>query len=86
MTLPQHLEPFLDSQSLKIGLNKAGLDIQGSAAELLLNSVAKTLSQAYCENILTLEEISPAATKQLATDISKIFSHLVCSFLIRKTS
>ncbi|XP_059485795.1 conserved oligomeric Golgi complex subunit 7 [Neocloeon triangulifer] len=70
MILPQHLEPFLDSQSLKIGLIKAGLDIQGSAAELLLNSVAKTISQAYCEKILTLEEIGPAATKQLATDIN----------------
>ncbi|XP_065340265.1 conserved oligomeric Golgi complex subunit 7 isoform X1 [Cloeon dipterum] len=70
MTLPQHLEPFLDSQSLKFGLNKAGLDIQGSAAELLLNSVSKSLNQAYCERILTLEEIGPAAAKQLAIDIN----------------
>ncbi|KAF5276063.1 hypothetical protein FQA39_LY00859 [Lamprigera yunnana] len=77
MTLPQHLEPFLfrDNPSLSCALkavdeeyNNAN-NVEGALADVLLGIIAKALCQAYCDQILSISEISNSASRQLAHDI-----------------
>lgn len=78
MTLPQHLEPFLlrENPSLTSALRVADSEYvgaqgveEGGFADVLLGMVAKGTCQAYTDYILTICELSPSASKQLATDI-----------------
>lgn len=81
MTLPQHLEPFLfrENPSLTCALkavdqeyNDAN-DVEGALADVLLGIIARGTCQAYCDQILSICELSQSASRQLAHDISKYF-------------
>lgn len=81
MTLPQHLEPFLlrENPSLTSALRVADSEYvgihglpgveEGGFADVLLGMVTKGTCQAYTDHILAICELSPSASKQLATDI-----------------
>ncbi|KAF2904970.1 hypothetical protein ILUMI_01213 [Ignelater luminosus] len=77
MTLPQHLEPFLfrENPSLTCALkavdqeyNDAN-DVEGALADVLLGIIARGTCQAYCDQILSICELSHSASRQLAHDI-----------------
>ncbi|XP_014248719.1 conserved oligomeric Golgi complex subunit 7 [Cimex lectularius] len=57
MTLPQHLEPFL---------NKEGGE---SRADLLLGNIAKQTCTIYIEHLLSTKDVTPNMAKQIAIDI-----------------
>ncbi|XP_974190.1 conserved oligomeric Golgi complex subunit 7 [Tribolium castaneum] len=77
MTLPQHLEPFLfrDNPSLSCALkavdqeySTAG-ETEGALAHVFLTFIARRTCQGFCERILSICELSQAASRQLAHDI-----------------
>uniref|UniRef100_A0A8C2PZ89 Conserved oligomeric Golgi complex subunit 7 n=1 Tax=Cyprinus carpio TaxID=7962 RepID=A0A8C2PZ89_CYPCA len=81
MSLPLHLEPFVTQEdpALELALHTGKLPYppeQGddvpeleNTADYWLGSIARATMQTYCDVILQLHELSPHATKQLATDI-----------------
>lgn len=77
MTLPQHLEPFLlrENPSLTHALKAADpqYDAQSSTESgftgILLDIIAKGTCQMFLDQTLGICQLSPAACKQLATDI-----------------
>uniref|UniRef100_A0A671LMV8 Conserved oligomeric Golgi complex subunit 7 n=1 Tax=Sinocyclocheilus anshuiensis TaxID=1608454 RepID=A0A671LMV8_9TELE len=81
MSLPLHLEPFVTAEdpALELALHTGKLPYppeQGddvpeleNTADYWLGSIARATMQTYCDVILQLPELSPHATKQLATDI-----------------
>ncbi|KAI4458067.1 conserved oligomeric golgi complex component 7 [Holotrichia oblita] len=77
MTLPQHLEPFLfrDNPSLNCALKAvdseyaSATDVEGALADVFLNIVSRGTCQTYSEQILSIYELSAAASRQLAHDI-----------------
>uniref|UniRef100_A0A673FXK5 Conserved oligomeric Golgi complex subunit 7 n=1 Tax=Sinocyclocheilus rhinocerous TaxID=307959 RepID=A0A673FXK5_9TELE len=81
MSLPLHLEPFVTQEdpALELALHTGKLPYppeQGddvpeleNTADYWLGSIARATMQTYCDVILQLPELSPHATKQLATDI-----------------
>lgn len=79
MTLPQHLEPFLfrDNPALNCALKAAdpeyvsAADVEGALADVFLSIVSRGTCQTYCDHILSICELTPAASRQLAHDISK---------------
>jgi hypothetical protein len=90
MTLPQHLEPFLlqDNPSLTLALHMADAkyellsgEAEGGFADVLLGIIAQGTCQTYCDNILGICELGPAACKQLATDIGEPDIHLLMLIL-----
>uniref|UniRef100_A0A8C1U2J6 Conserved oligomeric Golgi complex subunit 7 n=1 Tax=Cyprinus carpio TaxID=7962 RepID=A0A8C1U2J6_CYPCA len=84
MSLPLHLEPFVTQEdpALELALHTGKLPYppeQGddvpeleNTADYWLGSIARATMQTYCDVILQLHELSPHATKQLATDIGDI--------------
>lgn len=81
MTLPQHLEPFLfrENPSLACALKAADPeynnteDVEGALTNILLEIIAKGICQTFCDQILSICELSYSASRQLAHDISKFF-------------
>ncbi|XP_023647445.2 conserved oligomeric Golgi complex subunit 7 [Paramormyrops kingsleyae] len=81
MSLPLHLEPFVTQEdpALELALRAGKLPFppeQGdelpeldNTADYWLGSIARATMQTYCDAILQIPELSPHATKQLATDI-----------------
>ncbi|XP_051537967.1 conserved oligomeric Golgi complex subunit 7-like [Myxocyprinus asiaticus] len=81
MSLPLHLEPFVTQEdpALELALHTGKLPYppeQGddvpeleNTADYWLGSIARATMQTYCDVILQISELSPHATKQLATDI-----------------
>uniref|UniRef100_A0A4W4FHX5 Conserved oligomeric Golgi complex subunit 7 n=1 Tax=Electrophorus electricus TaxID=8005 RepID=A0A4W4FHX5_ELEEL len=81
MSLPLHLEPFVTQEdpALELALRTGKLPYppeQGddvpeleNTADYWLGSIARATMQTYCDVILQIPELSPHATKQLATDI-----------------
>ncbi|XP_028825838.1 conserved oligomeric Golgi complex subunit 7 isoform X1 [Denticeps clupeoides] len=81
MSLPLHLEPFVtqDDPALELALHTGKLPYppeQGddvpeleNMADYWLGSIARATMQTYSDVILQIPELSPHATKQLATDI-----------------
>ncbi|XP_072536239.1 conserved oligomeric Golgi complex subunit 7 [Salminus brasiliensis] len=81
MSLPLHLEPFVTQEdpALELALHTGKLPYppeQGddvpeleNTADYWLGSIARATMQTYCDVILQIPELSPHATKQLATDI-----------------
>lgn len=81
MSLPVHLEPFVTQEdpALELALHTGKLPYppeQGddvpeleNTADYWLGSIARATMQTYCDVILHIPELSPHATKQLATDI-----------------
>ncbi|XP_067859856.1 conserved oligomeric Golgi complex subunit 7 [Heptranchias perlo] len=81
MSLPLHLEPFLTQEdpALELALHSGKLPYppeQGdelpeldNMADYWLGSIARATMHTYCESILQIPELTPHATKQLATDI-----------------
>jgi len=78
MTLPQHLEPFLfrENPSLTCALKAADQeysnanDVEGALADVLLGIIARGMCQAYCDQVLSICELSHSASRQLAHDIN----------------
>lgn len=81
MNLPQLLDPFLLSKNpeLILALSYAGSDYstlldnsndENGFAEIFLGQIARGTCKAYVKQILGLNELSPLASKQLATDIN----------------
>lgn len=79
MTLPQHLEPFLfrENPSLSCALKAvdseyaSAADVEGALADVFLNIVSRGTCQTYADQILSICELSAAASRQLAHDIGK---------------
>ncbi|KAL2078513.1 hypothetical protein ACEWY4_026198 [Coilia grayii] len=81
MSLPLHLEPFVTQEdpALELALHTGKLPYppeQGddvpeleNTADYWLGSIARATMQTYCDVILQIPELTPHATKQLATDI-----------------
>ncbi|GJQ81597.1 Cog7 [Trypoxylus dichotomus] len=77
MTLPQHLEPFLfrENPALSYALKAADpeyatvADVEGALADVFLNIVSRGTCQTYSDQILSICELSAAASRQLAHDI-----------------
>ncbi|XP_048465333.1 conserved oligomeric Golgi complex subunit 7 [Rhincodon typus] len=81
MSLPLHLEPFVTQEdpALELALHSGKLPYppeQGdelpeldNMADYWLGSIARATMHTYCESILQIPELTPHATKQLATDI-----------------
>ncbi|XP_056153347.1 conserved oligomeric Golgi complex subunit 7 [Lampris incognitus] len=81
MSLPLHLEPFVTQEdpALEMALHAGKLPFppeQGddlpeldNTADYWLGSIARATMQTYCDAILRIPQLSPHATKQLATDI-----------------
>ncbi|XP_022909528.1 conserved oligomeric Golgi complex subunit 7 [Onthophagus taurus] len=78
ITLPQHLEPFLfrENPSLECALKASDPeyinieDVEGALADVFLKIIARGTCQSYCDQILTIFELTPAASRQLAHDIN----------------
>ncbi|KAJ1095921.1 hypothetical protein NDU88_001071 [Pleurodeles waltl] len=86
MSLPLHLEPFVTQEdpALEMALHAGKLPYppeQGeelpeldNMADYWLGSIARATMQTYCEVILHIPELTPHATKQLATDIDYLMN------------
>lgn len=81
MNLPQLLDPFVLSKNpeLVTALTLVGSDYSGlldnsndenGFVEIFLGQIAKGTCKAYVKQILAIHELSPLASKQLATDIN----------------
>uniref|UniRef100_A0A6P7F1E8 Conserved oligomeric Golgi complex subunit 7 n=1 Tax=Diabrotica virgifera virgifera TaxID=50390 RepID=A0A6P7F1E8_DIAVI len=78
MILPQHLEPFLfkENPSLSCALKSVDQEYnnapegEGTLAHVFLTIIANGTCQYFFDKILSICELSPAASRQLAHDIS----------------
>ncbi|CAH1108801.1 unnamed protein product [Psylliodes chrysocephalus] len=78
MILPQHIEPFLfkENPSLACALRSVDQEYsnapegEGTLAQVFLEIIARGTCQHFCDKILSIFELSPAASRQLAHDIS----------------
>ncbi len=64
-----HTHTMSDVSALSVGDDVPELE---NTADYWLGSIARATMQTYCDVILQLPELSPHATKQLATDIGDI--------------
>lgn len=79
MILPQHIEPFLfkENPSLACALRSVDQEYsnapegEGTLAQVFLEIIARGTCQHFCDKILSIFELSPAASRQLAHDISE---------------
>ncbi|KAM4829783.1 conserved oligomeric Golgi complex subunit 7 isoform 2-T2 [Thomomys bottae] len=86
MSLPLNLEPFVtqEDSALELALHAGKLPFppeQGdelpeldNMADNWLGSIARATMQTYCDVILQIPELTPHATKQLATDIDYLIN------------
>ncbi|XP_012866617.1 PREDICTED: conserved oligomeric Golgi complex subunit 7 [Dipodomys ordii] len=86
MSLPLNLEPFVtqEDSALELALHAGKLPFppeQGdelpeldNMADNWLGSIARATMQTYCDVVLQIPELTPHATKQLATDIDYLIN------------